>query len=474
MPVRSLYFAGALVLTMLAAVPSIAETLSRDQARETAVDAYVYAYPLVLMETSRGVMTNVAEPSQSHAPVNQWLNRRTFPDASFTDVVRPNADTLYSSLWFDVSREPVILTVPDSEGRYYLLQMLDMWTDVFAVPGKRTTGTGPQLIALTGPNWQGALPPQATVIRSPTATGWVLGRTQTNGKADYDAVHQFQDGLRAAPLSEWAGHSPPSRGTVNPNQDMSAPVQQVAQMSPAQFYDTFIQSTELNPPHANDYPILHRMGRLGMSPGTPFASLPPATQQVLAEAIPVAQKRIVGQGLSGATHVNGWEVMTSNVGSYGPDYLRRAGIAYFGLGANRPEDAVYPSTFTDSDGQPLSSDGRYVVHFARGQIPPVNAFWSLTMYNAGQFFAQNPINRYNLGDRDPLQLNADGSLDLIIQRDPPSPGARSNWLPAPQSGPFSLTMRLYWPKQQVLTGAWTPPPVQRVDRLAAAAQVKGQ
>ena len=173
-------------------LPAAPAPLTADEAKEIAVNAYIFAYPMVLMEATRRVISNAEQVDAHHAPMNQFLHMTAFPDAKFTDMVRPNADTLYSQLFFDVSQEPLVIHVPDSGGRYYLLPMLDLWTDVFAVPGKRTTGTGEQTIAITGPGWKGALPEGVAEIKAPTATGWIIGRTQTNGKADYAAVHQFQ------------------------------------------------------------------------------------------------------------------------------------------------------------------------------------------------------------------------------------------------------------------------------------------
>ena len=191
--------------------------LPAEQIGEVAINAWIYAYPLILMELTRRISTNVADTSRfGRAPINRFAHMPAFPDPSFSDVVRPNADTLYSALWFDVTREPLLVGVPDSGGRYWLMPLLDLWTGVFASPGKRTTGTGAQLVAIAGPGWQGEVPAGARLIRSPTATGWAVGRTQTNGKADYDAVHRFQAGITATPLSQWGKASAPAAATVNP------------------------------------------------------------------------------------------------------------------------------------------------------------------------------------------------------------------------------------------------------------------
>jgi hypothetical protein len=419
---------------------------------EVAVDGFLYGYPLLLMELTRRIAT---------VPMNQFSHLRAFPSARFTDVVRPNADTLYSFLWFDVSTEPLVIHVPDSGGRYYLLPMLDMWTDVFASPGKRTTGTGEQDFAIAAADWHGSLAEDLELIRAPTTMGWIIGRTQTNGVADYGRVHAFQDGLTATPLSAW-GHyyEPPSRPVV-PESDVP-PIDQITQMDGLTFFERLAQLLRTTAPHANDYPLLHRLVRMGLVPGRTFDVAGDPELRAAAEDAPAAaQARIKDAVRRSGTLVNGWTLFTSPVGTYGTDYLRRAMIASSGLGANVLEDAVYPGAFADADGRPLESSQRYVIHFEPRQLPPVRAFWSLTLYNDRQFFADNPIDRYAIGDRDPLIFNADGSLDLLVQRQPPDDRRTSNWLPTPSSGGFSLNLRLYWPKLEALERRWAPPPIRR-------------
>jgi len=298
-------------------------------------------------------------------------------------VVRANADTLYSFLWFDVTREPLVLDVPDSGGRYYLLPMLDMWTDIFASPGKRTSGTQPQTYAISGPGWQGALPKGVTEIKAPTAIGWMIGRTQTDGKKDYEAVHQFQAGLKVVPLSAWGKKDwTPPKGKFDPQQDMGAPVEQVAKMSAADFFAGFAELMKANPPHANDYPILQQMERLGIVPGKSFdlSKAPPETKAALEAAPAAGFAKITAYAPHAAALVNDWAMIMTPVGTYGTDYLKRAFIAYFGLGANVVEDAIYPSAMVDAHGKPLFESGnKYVLHFEKDEIPPVRAFWSLTL-----------------------------------------------------------------------------------------------
>jgi len=302
-------------------------------------------------------------------------------------------------------------------------------------------------------------------IRSPTNIALMIGRTQTNGKDDYDAVHRFQDDLKAMPLSQYGHDYTPPQGIVKPQQDMSAPPDQVEKMDAATFFALFAELMKENPPHANDYPILSRMKRIGIEPGRSFsvAGASPEVRRAIERAAPDALKHIKATPARSGERANGWRTNLTAIGTYGANYLHRAGVAFAGLGANVIEDAVYPTALTDAEGQPFSSDRRYVLHFDEDKTPPARAFWSLTMYDQRQLFAANPIGRYAIGDRDQLAFNADGSLDLYIQRDSPGPDNESNWLPAPASGPFSMTMRLYWPESEVLDGTWSPPPVRRAD-----------
>ena len=445
---------------MAGAVPQT-PGLPDNETKDIAAEAYVYAYPLVLMEMTRRVMTNVARPTERGAPVNQFYHMRSVPDASFTDVVRPNADTLYSSMWFDVETEPLVVSVPDSGARYYLMPMLDMWTDVFAAPGKRTTGTRAQTFAIVGPEWKGELPAGVREIRAPTAQGWLVGRTQVNGKLDYPAVHNFQDKITAVPLSAYGKPYEAPEGKVDAALDMSAPAEQVAMMDPQKFFEVFAEATRKNPPHANDYPVLARIERIGIEPGTAFDfdRAPPEVQSALEAAPQAAQVRIDEAVARGSRMANGWAMPVNPIGTYGTDYAKRAGIARFGLGANTLEDAFYPSAGGKLSDVPLDSAKAYVIHFAKDQLPPARAFWSVSVYDERQLFPANPIARFALGDRDPLLFNEDGSLELYLQRQSPGPEREANWLPTPGEGPFSVTMRLYWPKPEATDGTWSPPPV---------------
>lgn len=446
--------------------PTAAAEITSDRAHEIGVQAYIYAYPMVLMEMTRRTATNVSTPTAAYAPMNQFAHLRAFPDASFRDVVRPNADTLYSILWFDVSEEPLVVSVPDTDGRYYLLPMLDMWTDVFAAPGSRTSGTEEGHFAIVGPDFDGSLPDGVERLRCPTNVGWIIGRTQTNGPADYENVHRIQDVYQLVPLSRWGQpYVPPGDSPVDPSVDMTTPPPaQVADMSAEEFFELFADLMKNNPPQELDWPIVAQLKQIGIVPGEDleFSNLTPPVRNALEQAVDEGLKLIEERTGRGGVLVNGWQISREGMGTYGTSYLQRANIALIGLGANVADDAVYPISLVDADGQPYDGRNRYVVHFEADELPPVRGFWSLTLYTAEAYFSENPINRYAIGDRDDLQLNSDGSLDLYIQHESPGAGKESNWLPAPADD-FNLTMRLYWPEMAVLTGDWNPPPVRRVD-----------
>lgn len=455
----------ACAATMLWAPGVSAQAVSADEARAIAREAFIYAYPLVLTELTHLVGKNVSEPTGTSAPINQFGHMRAFPDPSFTIVVRPNADTLYSSLGYDVTGEPLVFSVPAAGDRYYLLPFLDMWGDVFTAPGTRTSGNGAQTFAIVGPGWRGALPEGVTEYRSPTGRGVLIGRTQTNGQADYEAVRAFQDGIKVVPLSAYGKPYTPPKGTVDPGQDMTPPPERIERMKAAEFFPLFAELMKQNPPHANDYPILDRLKRIGIEPGRSFSfdAAPRDVREALDAAPATALPQIKDAWQNAGRLANGWRTNMTAIGTYGTDYLHRAGVAYGGYGANVIEDALYPTAFADVDGKPLEAGRRYVLHFAKDQIPPARAFWSLTMYDARQLFTANPIDRYAIGDRDALAFNADGSLDLYIQTESPGRDKEANWLPSPKAGTFTMNLRLYWPDATATSGSWAPPPVTRVE-----------
>ncbi|HEY7580461.1 MAG TPA: DUF1254 domain-containing protein [Acetobacteraceae bacterium] len=430
-----------------------------------ATDAYIYGYPLVTMEMTRRVMTNVGSPGGNRAPMGQLIKARNYPDASFRDVTAPNADTLYTTAWVDLAKEPWVLSIPDMKGRYFLFPMLDGWTTVFQVPGTRTTGTGAQTYAITGPGWKGALPSGIKEYRSPTNMVWILGRIYCTGTPeDYAAVHALQDQVGLVPLSAYGQSYSPPPGSVDPSVDMKIAVRdQVNRMDAVAYFTLLARLMKANPPVPADALALARFARIGLVPGQDFDAS--RLNADFVKRIPqTAFDRIMLQFKTNAavTDINGWNY-TTKTGIYGTDYLMRALITAIGLGANRPQDAVYPTSLKDANGRAYDGGNRYVVHFGKDELPPAEGFWSITMYDANYFFVANPINRYSISLRQNLKRNDDGSVDLYVQQESPGPDKASNWLPAP-AGRFILMMRLYWPREpdpSILDGTWTIPAVAR-------------
>lgn len=449
--VARIFLASAIVTGGANAQPAPSEI------REIAAKAYTFAYPLVLMEFTRRAA------AEGPFEANEFNHAATFPDDKFRQVIRPNADTLYSSSWIDLSKEPVLLHVPDTHDRYYLMQFMDAWTDTFSVPGKRTNGTGEGWFAIVGPGWKGTLPARAKRIDAPTNMVWLIGRTQTNSASDYDYVHSIQKGYVLMPLSLYPDGP---RGLVNRIRVQGRrdpPPAQVANLAPAEFFRTFVDLLEKNPPHPEDAPMMSALARVGIVPGRAFhpEALGAEGLKAFEEGAAEAAKRLVRppESNAGRSTRNGWTGFGGVVGRYGTNYTARAAVARIGLGALPPEDAVYIHCEQDGTGKPLDGSQHYVLHFAKAQIPPVRAFWSLTMYSEDGYFVPNPIHRYAIGDRDKLHFKSDGSLDLYIQHDAPGGDRDANWLPAPD-GKFNLSLRLYWPSDQVVSGQWTPPAVQ--------------
>lgn len=431
-----------------------------------ATDAYIFGYPLVTMEMTRRVLTNVAEPVGTKAPMGQIIKLRHYPDSSFRDVTAPNADTLYTTAFFDVGQEPWVLSIPDMKGRYFLMPMLDGWTNVFQVPGKRTTGTGAQTYAITGPGWKGTLPAGVKEYKSPTNIVWLLGRIYCTGTPeDYAAVHKLQDECKLVPLSSYGKPYTPPAGKVDPSIDMKMSVRdQVNRMDAVSYFTLLCELMKSNPPAAADAPHIARFARIGIVPGQSFDA-----SKLKADFV----KRVPEVGFDrtmlqfkinkAIKNENGW-AFTTKTGIYGTDYLMRALVTAIGLGANRPQDAVYPTSRADAEGQKYNGANKYVMRFPKGQLPPVEGFWSVTMYDSAYFFVSNPLNRYSISPRQNLKTNPDGSTDLYIQKDSPGKDKESNWLPAPP-GDFILMLRMYWPnekKPSIINGTWTIPAAKKV------------
>jgi hypothetical protein len=452
--------------------------ITEQEAFSIGVDAYVYFYSLVTMDVTRRQFTNL-EPGKElgKGPMNMFNNVPEYPPADFKGVVRPNFDTLYSIAYLDMAKEPVVVSVPDTNGRYYLLPMLDMWSDVFASPGWRTTGTQAANFLVTPPGWRPdlrerfidefKLPKDTQRIDAPTPIVWIIGRTKTDGPPDYDAVRKIQAGFKVTPLSDWGKAAKPPEVKIDPSVDMKTPPKtQVDTMPGGKYFAYAAELLKVHPPHITDQPIVAQMKRIGIEPGKSFdiEKVSPAVRKAL-EGAPEAGRKLMEWKVPTLARVaNNWSMNTDTMGVYGNYYLKRAIVAQVGLGANLPEDAIYPLNLGDETGKPLDGASKYTIHFDKENLPPVQAFWSITLYDPDGFQVANPLNRFAVSSWMPFKYNPDGSLDLYFQNENPGKDKEANWLPAPK-GAFNLTMRLYAPKSEALTGRWNPPPVVKPQGL---------
>jgi hypothetical protein len=466
--------AGAAIAVLVVAAggcsskPKVAS--NPDEIKRIARQAYIYGFPMVLMDITKDVSTAVPAATDNRrgpnkAPINQLAHYRTFPDDTFTDIVSPNVDTLYTMAWLDLSKEPMVVSLPDVGDRYYLFPMLDAWTNVFFSPGTRTTGNARQTYAIAGPAWKGKIPDGMEKIQAPTNMVWILGRTGVRGPSDYGGANYVQDRYKLTPLSQWGqSYTPPKSVAVNPLVDtQTPPVVQVASLSGMDFFKRLAELMKKNPPAAADADALNQFARIGLIRGHSYdvsqisQEAQMAIEQGVLEAHDQLKEQLANRGNGEVKE--GWSY-SRNLGFYGTNYDQRALVAFGGLGANLDADALYPRATRDVQGRALNGRNRYVIHFAKDRLPPVKGFWSLTAYTPRQTLVKNPIKRYALGDRDPLVYNRDGSLDLYIQNKSPGGKREANWLPVPAGG-FNLAMRLYWPAPAALDGTWSMPGIQR-------------
>ncbi|TAK27796.1 MAG: DUF1254 domain-containing protein [Myxococcaceae bacterium] len=413
--------------------------------------AYVFGYPLVIMDVTR------AAAALTVGPTNGLLRVRAFPDARFRGVVRPNVDTLYTTAFIDMNDGPFVFEMAPNAVRYELFPFMDAWTNVFASPGTRTAGTAGGRYLLVGPAWQGTPPDGLAVLRAPTRIVWLIGRTQTNGAADYPLVHRLQDAVTLRPLAPRV--TPAWRPA---SQRPAPPVEQVRAMSTEAFFTRLAALMVDNPPTPADAPMMRRLAALGVAPGRPLRWN--ALDRWSASIGRWVADRAIARRLQNPPNlVRGWSTPPSILGRYGTNYAVRGAVAMAGLGANLPVDAMYPNARVDARGDALDGSHRYRIHFAAGALPPVNAFWSVTAYGADEALLDTGTGRFAVGDRDALRPNPDGSLDLWVQATPPRGEARANWLPVRAGAPFLLNARLYWPRPEALRGTWSMPAVERLD-----------
>ena len=443
------------------APPKPAAPTVNEEMKRLAAEVYVYAFPLVVTDVTRQV-------DLAQTPPNTFHHRRTLAEVAASNAPNPNADFLYSQAWLDLSKEPVVLSIPDTRNHYYLIALLDAWTNVAGSFGKRTINADKIDLAIVGPRWKGTLPGGVSEVKSPTELAWLFGRVRPSDRNDLAAAVKIQDQLHIAPLSQFGkrGGGKAKPGAASPTAAVDTktePRDQVTAMDAATYFTRVAMLLPGNPPAKEDAPMVEKMKKLGIAAGQPFdmAKLDPLNATSVTEGAKSARDQIVmaGKGPGSADVRNGWRI-DRDIGRWGVDYGKRAVSAWRGIGVNAPEDAIFMQAVFDGDGHRLDGSGRYVLHLDKG-TPPADGFWSVSVYDANQHFVANPANRHNLGSGDALRTNPDGSVDLYIQNAAPGKDGDANWLPAPKSGPFTVMLRVYWPKQEVIDGRWNPPGIRK-------------
>jgi hypothetical protein len=454
------------LLSLLLVANSKAQSLSKEDVIKRAKAAYIYGLPIVLTD-----FTRLASGSAN----NVFVHGHKFPDHTSRLVVAPNNDTNYSFAFLDLGDDAVVLTVPDTKDRYFVVPLMDAWTNVFASFGKRTTGTHAQTYVITGPHWKGTIPAALQEVKSPTDLVWIIGRIQVNSPGDQvNFVSKIQDQFKITLLSDWGKENAfpakkittyvtdlPQLSTVRSHQ--LTVVQAVKQLPIENFFNYLDELLVKNPALVADTTILKSFAAIGIKPGAKFrldnfdletqAALKNVPAQIY-QAFDNTPRKATGdfKPQSGA-----------KIGDYKTDYLTRAIVAYKGLGALPPEEATYIGYSEDANKEPLDGENKYVIHFDAGKLPPARAFWSLTLYNKDRYLTDNPIRRYAIGDRNPLKFNADGSLDIYVQHDDPGTEKETNWLPAPAES-FNITLRIYVPTDNYLAdrSSWVNPPLTKL------------
>lgn len=432
------------------------------QALHIGTMAYLYGYPVVDMRKQMFNETHrVSDKQAAYAPLNHFYAYEYLVTPQTAGNLRgPNNDTLYFGGWFDLAKEPVIVNAPDTAGRYYTMAVTDFYAESHHV-GRRTTGTNQRFFALVGSNWKGELPPYLHVVRVPTPQVWILGRMLVDGEKDLPQALGLLRQFWAAPLSQFKPDGPPP---AKPAEVKAAAVNPLGKLD---FFVELNAWLRTHPGEAKEAALMDLFDQIGIGPNRKLdlAKLDEASRRGLEQALAEGEALVQAATQRTMDDVrNGW-IFPTGLGRYGSDYLVRAAVVKGGY-ANAAEESTYAAKLFDDERQPLTGGSRYHLHLKPEQIPPAGAFWSLVAYDIKTAsLIENPIQRYSIGDRTPgLKKNADGSLDLWIQKNPPE-GGQSNWLPVSDEA-FFLIMRIYEPKPGVFDGSYKPGVLQKLPLTA--------
>ena len=421
---------------------------------ETVEDAYVYAFPLVLMDATKTSATNTEEVGTEKAPVNQFIHSVALADAQFRTVVTPNVDTIYSQVWYDLSEEPMVYELPETD-RFCKVQVLDGWTNTAAVLDKAGA------YAITLSTWEGELPEGVTRIDVPTSMAWSITRIVLSGEEDLPNVYAIQEKMKLMPLSDYISgdtYEPP-RGSYSEENDY-IPVDKVLSMDPVTFFNKANELMVKNSPAAADKEMLEKIAAVNIGPGMEFDTsvLTGDVAENWKTMLTEVRLKLIKEGQKFSKKLGQWDYFGEPIGDFNTEYAYRALVALAGLGANTVEVALYPKIEQDADGNTLTGEKSYLLHFESYPQVLEGGFWSVTAYGDDDFLIDNPIDRYCINDRSGLQANDDGSVDIILSED--APENTTNWLPVGDGG-FHLYMRIYTPDMDALE-TWTAPTITEI------------
>lgn len=438
--------------------PIAIEQVLQDENYMLGLNAYLWGSTLVRMEQISRMYTDVSEPQPDtsyRAPLNEFGHARRLSTPSDLDMPSANRDTLYSSAVLDLSQEPIVLTVPDVSDRYFVINMFDMWHNLFEYVGTRETGQIGKSMLIVPPGWQAQreIPRELTVIEAPTSKVWLWGRTQVFGEQDYAKAHAVQDQYQLSSLSEYLGEKP-----VNKIKPLSPRPGQVG--DPLRFFEELGEYLKENPVEERQQAMLGQFEKIGLSAeGFDRSKISPKTLTTLISAIDAGKQMVLAQQANPAAleMKDGW-VYAFNLDGFGDDNAMRALIAHPYLGGQGAKEAIYPMAAMDKNGAPLSGNNDYSLTFDKE--PPVGAFWSVTVYDMEtKMLVENSIQRYSISDQTPLKKRADGSFTLKLTHN--KPNESSNWLPTPE-GNFYILTRLYVPSKSILNMEWTVPGIEKL------------
>lgn len=422
---------------------------------ETVEAAYVYTFPLVLMDATETSATNTEESATEKAPVNQFIHSVALADAQFKTVVTPNVDTIYSQVWYDLSEEPMVYELPETD-RFCKVQVLDGWTNTAAVLDKAGA------YAITLSTWEGELPEGVTRIDVPTSMAWSITRIVLTGEEDLPNVYAIQEKMKLMPLSDYISgdtYEPP-RGSYSEENDY-IPVDKVLSMDPITFFNKANELMVKNSPAAADKEMLEKIAAVNIGPGMEFDTsvLTGDVAENWKTMLTEIQLKLIKEGQKFSKKLGQWDYFGEPIGDFNTEYAYRALVALAGLGANTVEVALYPKIEQDADGNTLTGEKSYILHFESYPQVLEGGFWSVTAYGDDDFLIDNPIDRYCINDRSDLKVNDDGSVDVILSKD--APEDTTNWLPVDNGG-FHLYMRIYTPDMDALE-TWTAPTITEID-----------